>query len=269
MEFMKYQGTGNDFLIVKEQADVDYSALAVQMCDRHFGIGADGLIYPSSSEVADIKMNFYNADGSIAAMCGNGIRCFGKYLIDNGIIENDPMTIETLAGIKTLVQVDDDFIKVDMGERSLESKDIVNFYADQLINKKIFIHDREFDISTILFGVPHTIIFVENFDLELIEKYGHLIETHDLFTEGTNVNFVKVIDDENINVMTWERGVGRTLSCGTGVCASTIVANHLEKVKTKVNVKVLGGNLGVELIDDQVYLLGEAKAICQGNYFGG
>ncbi len=276
IKFCKMHGAGNDFIIVESDVvkGIDYSKLALEICDRHFGIGGDGLMVVEESLVSDIKMVYYNSDGSVAKMCGNGIRCFSKYVYSKKIIRKTNFTVETLDGEKRIsIKVSNDkesTILVDMG-KPLLSADAVPV----ITNKKEFLQETvsidnnmDLKVSSILMGVPHTVILVEDIEKHDILKTGPLLENHELFPDKTNVNFVQVIDKENILVDTWERGAGKTLACGTGVCASVVICYLLNKVTQKVRVKVPGGILNIYLDDNlNILMEGNAHINCEGKYY--
>lgn len=272
MEFWKLHGTGNDFIAIDGRFDnIDsncYSEIAKRLCHRHFGIGADGLLVVKSSEYCDIEMVYYNSDGSRANMCGNGIRCFSKYVYDKKIISKDEFTVYTLDGEKKIILDTKEgnilSIKVNMGKPNFNPKFIpVDTNKDKFIKEIIKIENKNFEISSVLMGVPHTVVFVEDLNKEEVYKYGPLLEKYSIFPKNTNVNFVKVDDEENIRVYTWERGCGYTLGCGTGMTASVIISNILNKVKNIVNVKSEGGIVKIDISDD-VYMTGNAVKICEG-----
>ncbi|KXZ39591.1 diaminopimelate epimerase [Alkalithermobacter thermoalcaliphilus JW-YL-7 = DSM 7308] len=271
MKFWKLHGAGNDFIAIDGRKDLtdDYSDVAKKVCHRHFGVGADGLLVVKESNNSDCKMLYYNSDGSKAKMCGNGIRCFAKFVYENNIVKKSNFTVETLASIQeiTLNMLNEkiDSIKVNMGLPNFDPKYIpVDTTKDKFINETIIINKEKLNVSSILLGVPHTVVFVEEIDKNYILKYGPLIENHKIFPEKTNVNFVKVIDKENIQVSTWERGCGYTLACGTGITASVVISNYLNKVDKKVNVISEGGKLLIEISEDRVYMQGPAVKICEG-----
>ena len=244
--------------------------MAKKVCHRRFSVGADGLLVVKNSNVADIEMVYYNSDGSRASMCGNGLRCFVKFVYDNNIVNKEEFDVYTLDGIKkikiNLKNKEIDTITVNMGKGSFKSCDIpVKTDKEVFINEKIHVLDRDFNINSILMGVPHTIIFVEEINMDEVHKYGPLIEKHEIFPQKTNVNFVKVIDQDNILVRTWERGCGYTLGCGTGMTASVIISNYLKKVGNSVNVISEGGNITIDLIKDEAYMSGKSEKICEGN----
>lgn len=270
MEFIKMHGTGNDFIFLLDLNN-EYvgqeSNLAKKLCHRRFGIGADGIVLIRKSDVADIRMVIVNSDGSNANMCGNAIRCFGKYVFEKGIIEKDVISVETGDGVKRLeLKINDkkevETVKVYMGEISFDGSLIPLKNKNQLIDEEIMVNDKTYKASAILVGVPHTVIFVDDENYDVTE--GKYIEKYELFEEGTNVNFVKVIDDENILVRTWERGAGATYSCGTGCSASVVICNKLNLTKNKVDVTVPGGKLRIEIEGSSIYMIGDAKFICSG-----
>jgi len=273
MKFWKLQGIGNDFIAIDGRNDSvasdNYGKLAKKVCHRKFSVGADGLLIAKNSNVADIEMGYYNSDGSRASMCGNGLRCFVKFVYDNNIIKKEEFNVYTLDGIKRIkINTNDnkiDTITVNMGSGSFKSGDIpVNTKKEVFINESIQIIDKEFTISSMLMGVPHTVVFVDEINMEDIHKYGPLIEKHEIFVKNTNVNFVKVIDESNIFVRTWERGCGYTLGCGTGMTASVIISNYLNKVCKSVNVISEGGSIKIDLDDEKTYMSGRAEKICEG-----
>lgn len=270
MEFTKMHGTGNDFIFIFDLEN-EYigqeSSLAKKLCHRRFGIGADGVVLVRKSNLADIKMEIINSDGSRANMCGNAIRCFGKYVYEKGLVCKNILSVETGDGVKELeLKIDKnnkvESVKVYMGEISFDGSLIPLKDKKQLIDEKITVNGKDYKASSILVGVPHTIIFVDDENYDVTE--GRYIEKYDLFKEGTNVNFVKVIDDENILVRTWERGAGATYSCGTGCSASVVICNKLNLTKDKVKVKVPGGELNIEIVGSSIYMIGDAKFICSG-----
>ena len=246
-----------------------YSEFAKVVCHRKFSVGADGILVVKNSDNADVEMVYYNSDGSRAAMCGNGLRCFVKFVYDNNIVRKEEFDVYTLDGIKKIkINLKDneiDSIKVNMGKGSFIPKDIpVVTNKDIFINERVQILDKEFYISSINMGVPHTVILVDELNLEEVRKDGREIEKYKIFPEGTNVNFVKVVDKNNITVNTWERGCGYTLGCGTGMTASAVTCNYLDKVGKSVNVTSQGGSVKID-IEDFVYMTGPSVKICEGN----
>lgn len=274
MNFYKMHGAGNDFIIVdnRENRYNNHNELAKLTCHRHFGIGADGFMAVEKSDTCDIRMRYYNSDGSDATMCGNGIRCFSKYVHDNNMVQKSNFTVETADGIKTIdiKRIDEkkSIVSVDMGPWEYESAHVpVDTAKDEFIEEDIISKDKSFKISGVHMGVPHAVIFVEKIDGNLTCEYGPDIEKKDIFPENINVNFVEVVDEGFIKVDTWERGAGKTLACGTGVCSSAIIANRLKGTSDKVKVEVAGGWLEIEIKDGRVIMTGEAVAICEGKFF--
>lgn len=270
MRFTKMQGLGNDFIFIEdfeEKILVNEIEIAKKLCHRRFGIGADGLVIIRKSEDADAKMVIINNDGSRANMCGNATRCFAKYMYENNLIKRNKIKIETgddIKEAKLLINNNDkvEFITVNMGKASFKGEDIPLKNKNSLINEELEINNKKFKLTSLLMGVPHTII-INNKNEYSIED-GEIIENNEIFIEKTNVNFVKIINSENIEVKTWERGVGATLACGTGCCASVVALNKLNLLKKKVKVVTLGGELLIEIINNYVYMSGKAEFICKG-----
>ncbi|ARE87927.1 diaminopimelate epimerase [Clostridium formicaceticum] len=275
--FKKLHGAGNDFVIIKYESfpyEERFSELAIRSCHRRFGIGADGLMMVGSSQKADFKMYYYNSDGSRANMCGNGIRCFAKFVYDEGLIKTKQFSIETLAGIKTvhIKETDSkaDAVNVNMGKMVFEPAKIPVKTEElhSFINQELKIDDKTFMISTVLMGVPHTVIFTEDLDLNMVKTVGPIIEKHAIFPENTNVNFAKIIDPTHIEVRTWERGAGYTLACGTGVTSVCGIAHHLKLVEEVVLVDTEGGRLKITIDQEKnIDMEGPAEDICCGVYF--
>jgi len=276
INFKKMHGTGNDFIVIRYEDfpfQERFSDLAKRVCHRHFGIGADGLMIVSKSNIAKFKMHYYNSDGSLAAMCGNGIRCFSKFVYDERLTDKEVFTVETLAGVKEVSLTIQDktakYVKVNMGKIIYDPSEVpVISDKSSFINETIKVNDKEFIVTTVLMGVPHTVIFTDNLDVIEVKKYGALIERHNIYPENTNVNFAKIKDKGNIEVRTWERGAGYTLACGTGVSSVVGVAYRLGLVQNNVNVSIEGGNIKIEVMEDNsVFMDGPAKDICSGVYF--
>ncbi|MBS4534647.1 diaminopimelate epimerase [Clostridium sp. D2Q-14] len=273
MKFEKLHGTGNDFIIFNslEEKLPNYSELAKVACNRNYGIGADGMIVVESSDIASIKMVFYNSDGSEAPMCGNGIRCFSKFIFDNQIIKDKSFNVETLGGImKSEVIIEDNEVrnvKINMGIAKFDTNSFpINTDKKKFIDEEIELDDMKYKVSSLMLGTIHTIIFVDKLQQYSIKKVGKIVENMDIFPKKTNVNFCEVIDESNLKVITWERGSGQTLSCGTGASATAVVSSLLNNTNKKVNVHVPGGKLKIEIIDNLVYMTGPVRLICKG-YF--
>lgn len=257
IRFEKYHGTGNDFIFVYDQPD-NPSECAIKLCDRHYGIGADGLMYASPSTLADIKMSYYNADGSHATMCGNGLRCFARFVTNNQIVLKNEFIVETDAGlIPVNVQDNEVSILLNRERSTLTSNESIEPLIDY---KPIKIEDTL--IYGVFVGTLHGIVFVE--DYTNINDLGPKLTYHPNFLHAININFVRIINHTEIEVRTHERGAGWTLSCGTGVCASVVVSNAHNLVNKDVFVKVPGGALNVSLKQNGIQLSGPAEWIMKG-----
>ncbi|MCI8805712.1 MAG: diaminopimelate epimerase [Clostridiales bacterium] len=270
MKFTKMQGCGNDYVYVNCFAEKveNPSELAKIISDRHFGVGSDGLILIMPSETADCRMRMFNWDGSESEMCGNGVRCVGKYVHDRGIVNKDTITVETLAGIKILnLKLDDEnqtiSLTVDMGEPILKASDIpVVSEENPVKNLTLKAFDREFTFTCVSMGNPHAVTFIDNVDDFNIEKYGSVLETDEHFPKRANIEFVQIIDKSHLKMRVWERGTGETLACGTGTCATVVAAALNEKSdRNNVDVKLLGGHLQItwDEKDNHVYMTGPAE----------
>lgn len=273
MKFMKMHGIGNDFIMVdgfKEKLPKDLRDASIKLCDRHFGIGADGLVFALPSDKADIRMMIYNSDGSEAEMCGNAIRCYAKFVYEKGYIDKQEFTVETLAGImvpRLLINNGiAEAITVDMGEPYLERSMVPMVGpAGNVINEPLEVLDTTFNVTSLLLGVPHTIIFVDNVaDFDLL-KYGPVLEKHPAYPRKTNVSFVEVINNEEMKYRVWERGAGLTLACGTGACSALVAAVLNNKTGRKAKIHLPGGDLVIEWAENNhVYMTGPAKASFSG-----
>jgi diaminopimelate epimerase len=271
LNFQKLHGLGNDFIFLDQINPIDYDLqkLAVQLCNRQTGIGADGIILVLPSDKADIKMRIINSDGSEPNMCGNGIRCFAKYVFEHQLITKKTFSIETPAGI-IIPELTTELgkvvlVRVNMGSPKLNRKDIPMIGADSnVVNESLVIHNTTYFITSMLMTIPHTIVFADRIDETVVISIGKQIEKHPTFPEGTNVNFVEVINDNEIKVRTWERGAGATLACGTGACASAVASILNGKTKSKVLVHLLLGDLTIEWINDTVFMTGPAINVFSG-----
>ena len=274
LKFTKMQGLGNDYVYMDaiNQNIENRSEFAKYVSDRHFGIGSDGLILICKSDIADFKMQMFNQDGSEAEMCGNGIRCVGKFVYDKGFTNKENITIETLAGIKELTLFpkngEVEKVKVNMGTPILEPKKIpVNSSLNPVKNLKLYAKEKEFLFTCVSMGNPHAITFlkqpIKEFD---ICKYGKILETDKVFPNKSNIEFINIIDKENIEMRVWERGAGETLACGTGACASVVAGVLNNYTSRKVNVHLLGGKLEIEWDekDNNVYMIGPAVTVFEG-----
>jgi len=272
MKFTKMHGLGNDFIFIENLGDkeMDYSALAITLCHRQLSIGADGIIAVLPSKVADLRMRIINADGSEANMCGNAIRCFGKYAWERGMVKSKSFRIETFAGIiiPEVIEENDKVasVKVNMGAPDIR-REAIPMLGDETaaISVMLPLGDNEINITSILMGVPHTIIFVDNLNAIDVKGIGPTIEKHPLFPKGTNVNFVEVIDRNRVKLRTWERGAGATLACGTGSCATAVAAFLNEYTDRTVAVELQYGELLIEWAKDgTVYMTGPAEESFSG-----
>ena len=274
LKFTKMHGLGNDYVYMDaiNQNIEDRAELAKFVSDRHFGIGSDGLILICPSNVADFKMQMFNQDGSEAQMCGNGIRCVGKYVYDKGLTTKTTISIETLAGIKILKMQEENgkikLITVDMGEPILEPNRIpVKSNENPVKNLLLNAENREFKFTCVSMGNPHGITFIDedvnSFD---VYKFGKKLEINPAFPQKANIEFVNIIDEKNIRMRVWERGAGETLACGTGACAVTIAAVLNGYTKREVTVKLLGGDLKINWSkeDNHIYMTGPATTVFEG-----
>lgn len=268
MKFTKMEGCGNDYVYVNgfENKIENPNKVSEFVSNRNFGIGSDGLIVVNPSDVADFRMNMYNADGSEGKMCGNGIRCVAKFVYDYKMTDKEVITVETLSGIKTLVlNVEDDKVKtvrVDMGSPILEAKNVpVISDKDKVINEPIMINNKEYGITCVSMGNPHAITFVDDTDAIDIEYIGPMFEKHEIFPDRVNTEFIQVVDRQTIKMRVWERGSGETLACGTGACASVVACVLNGKTDNAVTVKLLGGDLFIEYDEEKntVFMTGPAR----------
>ncbi len=273
MKFTKMQGCGNDYVYINcfEEKVEDAPALARKVSDRHFGIGADGLVLIKPSSRDDFTMEMYNADGSQGKMCGNAIRCVGKYVFDHGMTKKRELAVETLAGTKYLsLNVSGDKVSevtVLMGVPVFEPEKIpVVAEGKSVVDMPVTVDGRKYRITAVSMGNPHAVIFVEDTKNFPIEKIGPLFERHEMFPERVNTEFVKVLDRENINMRVWERGSGETWACGTGACASAVASVINGYTDGKVTVHMLGGNLHIRYDGEggQVHMTGPAVEVFRG-----
>lgn len=276
MDFVKMHGLGNDFVFIEDKTgqDKDYTALARAMCNRHTGIGADGLIVIVDSRVADVRMRIINSDGSEAEMCGNGIRCFAKYVYDSGIIEKKQFTVETPAGImepEITVGADNkaELITINMGRPSFNRSEIPMEGVDgRVLNEDLCVDGENWKITSLLMGVPHTVTYVDDVDSVDIEKIGPLFEKHEAFPKHTNINFAQQMDDRTVKVRTWERGAGATLACGTGSCSVAVASFLNGRTGREVDIQLPLGTLHIEYReeDGNVYMTGPAAVSFTGTW---
>ena len=275
MKFTKMHGIGNDYVYVNCFKEVvkDPAAVARFVSDRHFGIGADGLILIKPSDIADCEMDMYNLDGSQGAMCGNGIRCVAKYVFDYGIVNKTSISIATRSGIKYLdLSVKDgrvSMVKVNMGSPILTASQIpVVSSKEEVIDEPLEVEGTTYRITAVSMGNPHAIVYMDDVDSLEIDKIGPAFENHIAFPDRVNTEFVKVLDSHTVQMRVWERGSGETLACGTGACAVAVasILNGLTDGTQPVTVKLLGGNLQIfwDHQENLVYMTGPASTVFDG-----
>lgn len=273
MKFTKMHGCGNDYVYVNGFTEkvTDKPKAVVALSDRHFGIGSDGVIFINPSQQADFEMEMYNADGTRAEMCGNGIRCVGKYVYDHGMTDKTSITVESFGKVKYLdLTVENGKVvkvKVNMGKPELAANDVpVVSEHEQVIDEEIIVKGKTYRMTCVSMGNPHAVVFMDDVEHLAIEEIGPYFENHERFPNRTNTEFVQVIDDSHVKMRVWERGTGETLACGTGCCATAVacVLNHL--TGAHVTVQVLGGE--IEIYWDQkenlVYMTGPAVTVFEG-----
>lgn len=265
IKFVKMQGAGNDFIVISEfkkevVKEAKKKEFAVKACDRHFGVGADGVLFISKSKVegADARMRIFNPDASEPEMCGNGIRCAAKFLVEEGIVAKKQLSIETLAGIIRPDITEDGLVKVDMGTPIVEK-----------LHDYIFIDGKQVDFTQASMGNPHTVIIVDKVKNVELKSLGQKISEHTRFPKKTNVHFVEIISREKVKAITWERGAGATLACGTGACAITTALFSLGKTDAELTLEVPGGVLKTKLETEnnqptRIYLIGPAEKVFEG-----
>ncbi len=275
MKFTKLHGCGNGYIYVnlfEEKLD-NPSEMSIKVSDCHFGIGSDGLITIGPSEIADFTMHIYNADGSEAEMCGNGIRCVGKYVYDHGLTEKTEISVETGAGIKHLtLNIENGKVStvcVDMGEPIFEPKEIpVIAERNPVVCEPIFVGDREWKMTCVSMGNPHAVVFVNDLEDFPLEKYGPLFENHERFPKRTNTEFVHVVSPTEAYMRVWERGSAETWACGTGTCATVVACILNELTEREVLVHLLGGDLTIRWDEEtnHVFMTGPATEVFSGEY---
>lgn len=275
LRFTKMHGISNDYVYIStfDQPEEDWEQLAIRLSDRRTGIGGDGIILVCPSNIADAKMRIFNADGSEGMMCGNGIRCVGKFVYDKGLVPADKttVTIDTLSGIKTLeLTVRDGKVqsaRVDMGAAILTPAEIpVVFDKESMIDEGLTVDGREWRVTAVSMGNPHCVTFVDDVDGLALEKIGPHFEHHPAFPERVNTEFVKVIDDHTLQMRVWERGSGETWACGTGACATAVAAclNGYCKKGEDITVRLRGGDLVINYTDETVIMTGPASTVFEG-----
>ena len=275
MKFTKMHGCGNDYIYVdgaKEQISRDEKPEIVRrLSDRHFGIGGDGVIFINPSEEADFEMEMYNLDGSRAEMCGNGIRCVAKFVYDKGLTDKTSISVISCGKIKYLdLSVEEgkvSTVRVNMGSPILKASEIpVISDTDEVIAQRIEVEDEIYEMTCVSMGNPHAVVFMDQVADLPLEKIGPLFENHVRFPNRINTEFVKVLDEETVEMRVWERGTGETLACGTGACATVVACVLNGLTKEQVTVKLLGGNLQIQWDRkaDLIYMTGPAAIVFEG-----
>jgi len=277
LKFTKMHGLGNDYVYINcvdkypDELMKDPGRIAQMVSDRHFGIGSDGLVLILPSEIADFRMRMFNSDGSEAEMCGNAIRCVGKYVYDNGLTEKTSLSIETRAGIKqldmTVKNGKVELVRVDMGEPILSPADIpVISDKTRFISQPVNVNGGIYSVTCVSMGNPHAVVYVSEVDAFPVDKVGPKMENHFLFPKRINVEFAQVIDKDIIKMRVWERGAGETMACGTGACAVLVASVLNGLTRRKATVRLLGGDLSVEWneFENHVYMAGPAVKVFDG-----
>lgn len=274
MKFTKMQGIGNDYVYVNcfEETVEDPERVSQIVSDRHFGIGADGLVLIMPSDKADFRMRMFNADGSEGNMCGNATRCIGKFVYDNRLTDKTSITLETRSGIKKLTLFPENgkvkTVLVDMGKAVLTPADIpMNAEGDDFINKPVTVDGKEVNITAVSMGNPHAVTYVDSVDGLELEKIGPSFENHPLFPERVNTEFIKILDKSSMQMRVWERGSGETWACGTGACAAAVasVLNGYFSHDSEITVKLRGGELFINYKSDGTVLMrGPAETVFTG-----
>ena len=277
IKFVKMHGLGNDFVYVDcmERSLENLPELARQMSRRHVGVGADGIIAILPSSVADCRMRIFNADGSEAQMCGNGIRCVAKYIYDNGIVRKTRLSVETLSGIKTVevhAGIDGltDTVTVDMGLPKTAPDEVpVRFGGERMVEEPVRLSGCEVKVTAVSMGNPHGVVFVDNFDNNIVESLGAELETHEIWPERANIEFVRVDAPDTLSMRAWERGAGETMACGTGACAAAAAAVSTGRAKWPLTVRLIGGNLSIDADKETGHILmtGPAVTVFSGTYY--
>ncbi len=270
MKFTKLQATGNDFVLIHSEEECNWSALAKDVCDRHFGVGADGVIILTTSMVADLGMRLFNQDGSEAEVCGNGVRCVAKYAINTGLVDRGELSIETPGGLK-MVRVQGDMFQVDMGKPMFKADQIPVNIADDvdiMLDYPVAVKDKSLPLTCLSMGNPHAVCFVEQPVARFpLSEIGPLVENHELFPSRVNFEVANVLGPQRIMARVWERGVGETLSCGSGACAVAVAARLHKWVADEVDVILPGGMLTVGWDGvGEVKLRGPAELVFQSEW---
>lgn len=266
LAFTKMHGAGNDFIFIDcLKKDVpNLAALAGKLCDRRFGIGADQLLTVHPSKVADFKMEIYNADGSQVEMCGNGIRCFAKYVYDHGISKKRELEVETLAGI-IRPRIVGESVEVDMGEPVLEGRKIPVDADGKIINHPLTVNGASYYVTCVSMGNPHCVIYLEDIDSLDLATIGPKFEHHPFFPNRVNTEFIKILGPGEVRMRVWERGAGETWACGTGASAVAVAGALTGRTEREITVHLKGGDLFIEWREDnRVYMTGGAEEVFHG-----
>lgn len=270
MKFWKYHGLGNDF-VLSEDLDGTLEATpqrAARLLNRHTGIGGDGWLLVRRSQVCDIAMFLYNTDGSVAEMCGNGLRCFAKHVHDHKLVQKEVFTVETLAGVMEVTIAAEDgvtkTVTANLGAASFDRPSIPMTGEGECDRITMHALDRDFTVSACLMGVPHAVVFGTDFTDEDVLKYGPVLETDPVFPRKANINFANILDDHTVEVRTWERGCGRTLACGTGSSATAVLCHRAGYTGDDVEIRLQEGNLRIQVTSDGVVMTGPAALAFTG-----
>lgn len=273
MIFTKMHGIGNDFIVVdamrRTTSEEDWRRLAVATCDRRFGIGSDGLILVCPGQSTAFRMRMFNPDGSESEMCGNGIRCFAKFLVTEGMAAGPQIPVETGAGLLNLLLVDDGQVRVDMGKARLQRADVGMLGApnDSFTDAEITAAGQTLRGTAVSMGNPHLVFFVDDVDAVPLESWGPAFEKHPDFPKRINVHFIQVVDRTHLRQRTWERGAGVTLACGTGASASAVAAVVTGRAERAVSMSLPGGSLRIEYMEDgTVFMTGPAESVFTGDW---
>ncbi len=274
MKFTKMQGAGNDYIYVNcfEETVADPEAVSVRVSDRHFGIGADGLVLIKPSDKADFFMDIYNADGSRAKMCGNATRCVAKYVYDNKMTDKDEIALETLSGVKIIKLTVQDgkavAARVNMGAPILAAREIpTDFDGETVVSQKLTVGKKTYDVTCVSMGNPHCILYAEDVKALDLPRIGPAFENHEMFPDRINTEFIHIVSETEFDMRVWERGSGETLACGTGACAAAVasILNGYCRRDTEIKVNLLGGTLYINwTADGDVYMTGPAETVCTG-----
>ncbi|HEX9879083.1 MAG TPA: diaminopimelate epimerase [Candidatus Binatia bacterium] len=266
LPFTKMHGCGNDFIVVdctvEEPAGLE--SLARRLCHRRFGVGADQFLTVHPSQVADFKMGIYNADGGQVEMCGNGIRCFARYVVDHGLTRKTELEVETLAGI-IRPRLKGNQVEVDMGQPVLEGREIPVRADGRVLDHPLEVDGREYRVNCVSMGNPHCVVYVDDPEGLELERIGPRFEHHPFFPNRVNTEFVKILNPGEVRMRVWERGAGETWACGTGACAVAVVGALTNRTERQLTVRLLGGDLSIHWRpDNRVAMTGGAEEVFQG-----